>query len=161
MRPKPLSLLFIGNKAVTRIRLLHIELIYTVSRNLMNYLLTKTYFSLNRKYLCCWRLHLMLPFFSANVYVFKKMIFFSSERSCFVLEILRKCFGRSVLGLTVEVMLCFKVVVSPLTRQSWRHLLQGEICWVTKKPCGELCSAGYLQQGCTCLYMGWGRDLMC
>lgn len=40
-------------------------------------------------------LNLMLLFFNGSVYVFKKIIFFSYESLCFVLEFLRKSFGRS------------------------------------------------------------------
>lgn len=136
--------LFIGKKTVTRIKLLHIEFIYIFLRNLLNYLLTKLYFSLNRKYLFL-LLKFTLDAFSFLVEMFmfsKKRFFFSSESLCFVLEILRKGFGRSVLGLTIEVMLYFEVVVSPPTNQSWGHLLPGQICCVTKKPCGEFCSTG-------------------
>lgn len=44
MRYKSLPPLFIGNKAVTRIRLLHMEFIHIFIRNLLNYLLTRPYF---------------------------------------------------------------------------------------------------------------------
>lgn len=84
MRSKTLPSLFIGNKAVTRIRLVHIEFIYILIRNLLNYLKKIPYFSLNRKYLfLLLKVTLDASIFLVEMFMLSRKLFSSLLMFCF------------------------------------------------------------------------------